>query len=329
MVRSFTTVRPPKDFVSPSTSMTISGAPRRMAASICAATGQSITALGRRRPDAHRQADRQVHRRGRPRLDTEHELCPLLLAEDHRRRVLGLARDEADLGLEPRRTAVAGDGDGLPEREGREHGLGHVEAQAQVLRRQQREHRLAGIHDLAGAEEHVLHLGVRRRGARGAWRAASRPAPPQPRPRAAPLRRRRSRPERPASCAASIARCASSRAAWSRSKRRLGVVELRLGRDAALEQRLLALVLVPRELELAPSPAPPGRAARRSAPAAACAALRFASCASAWRSRASASFFCADLHRRIRARTGAGPPGRRPPPRPPCFSMRPPSSGAM
>ena len=31
--------------------------------------------LGRQRPDAHRQADRQVHRAGRPRLDAEHELA--------------------------------------------------------------------------------------------------------------------------------------------------------------------------------------------------------------------------------------------------------------
>ena len=57
MVRFFTTGRPPKDFVSPSTSMTISGATPGMAPDLPERMSlHPSLLLGRRRADAQRKA---------------------------------------------------------------------------------------------------------------------------------------------------------------------------------------------------------------------------------------------------------------------------------
>src|SRR6185503_17091230 len=79
------------------------------------------------------------------------------------RRVLGLRRDVAHLGVD-RRAAVAADRDRLAHRHAGERGLRDVEARLDVARRQDRRHRPARGHPLARDEERVLHQSRDRRG---------------------------------------------------------------------------------------------------------------------------------------------------------------------
>ena len=134
-----TTVRLPKDFVSPSTSMAMSGA----AVTSFTVSVPSVTLTGC--PTRSRSG------RVRPRLDQEHELGALLQAVDHRRRELRLRAMKLTLAVRPRLAAVAADGHGLADRELGQHRLVDEEAHLQVGRRQQRDDRLAGRHQLADA----------------------------------------------------------------------------------------------------------------------------------------------------------------------------------
>src|SRR5688572_20608777 len=112
MVRLRTTVLSPKDLVRPSTSITASG----MACSLAAISGLA-RGLGGHGSDRDRLADTQQLGPARDGLDAEHQLGTLLAGEDHRRRELGLARQERHVGADAIGTAVAMDRHGVAERD--------------------------------------------------------------------------------------------------------------------------------------------------------------------------------------------------------------------
>src|SRR6478736_7107083 len=138
MVSSRTTTLPPKDLVRPSTSTAM--APFLASAAGMAGTGERLQG------DRYRLADAHVHGPLRQGLDAEHEAGALLLAVDDRGRELGLRRDEVHARNEILRAAVAVDRDPVADVHLRQDCLRHEEAYPDVLRRQQRHDRPAGLH---------------------------------------------------------------------------------------------------------------------------------------------------------------------------------------
>src|SRR6516162_5585413 len=93
MDRLRTTILPPKDLVSPSTSMAT--APL---SPVCRDRSSESMVHTRRglQNDRNRLADAQLLGTLRDRFDAEHQPRPLLQAVDHGRRELGLGGDEVD-----------------------------------------------------------------------------------------------------------------------------------------------------------------------------------------------------------------------------------------
>ena len=176
-----------------------------------------------------RLADAQPLRPLRARLDQEHQLRALLQAVDHRRGELRRAGDEAHLGADIGLAAVAADGDGVAELELGQRRLVDEEAHLDVARRQQRDDRPAGRHQLAAAVIDLLdaagdraeHLAARQPGLRGV-EPRLRGAQARPRHRRAPSAFRPALQQRcarsyaccafvtAASCMATSARCSSA-----------------------------------------------------------------------------------------------------------------------
>jgi hypothetical protein len=116
--------------------------------------------LARQQGHVDRLPDAQLAGFFRQRLDQKNELGALLEAVDDRRRELGLPGDEADPRREIAGTAVASDLHRVAVGDRRQRRLGYVEAHLDVARRQQRQHRPAGGHHLAGTVVDLLHGAV-------------------------------------------------------------------------------------------------------------------------------------------------------------------------
>src|SRR5262249_25962318 len=89
-------------------------------------------------------------------FDQEHELRALVQAIDYRRRELGAAGDEADLGRDAALAAIAADIDRVAQPDLGQHRLVDEEAYLQVAGRQDGDDRLARGHQLAAAGVDLL-----------------------------------------------------------------------------------------------------------------------------------------------------------------------------
>src|SRR5262249_55618847 len=153
MDRSRTTILPPKDLVSPSTSMATEPLlPRRF----------EDSSLGMAHPyrrlqrDGNRLANAQLLLALGDRLDAEHQPGPLLQAIDHGRGELSLSRDEIDACCQSAGAAVAIHGNPVADVDCRQCRLRHEEAHTRILRWQQRQDRSTGRDHLANPKIYLL-----------------------------------------------------------------------------------------------------------------------------------------------------------------------------